>query len=149
MLDEDGRIGGAKAIAQAFGVGAIAEGADLNGEKARGGIHVAKNFQANGHDARADGFNFARGGQRKIDDAIFDEGAAVGDANRSGLTVVEIGDADHGFERKGAMGGGKFVHIVDFAIGSVAAVERVAVPGGVALFGIAGRGWRWRSLGAF
>ena len=45
-----------------FGIGAIAECANLHGEEASIDIHVSEDFETHWHDAGADGFDFARGG---------------------------------------------------------------------------------------
>src|SRR6266851_4232018 len=139
LLNEDRRVGGAEAVAETLGVGAVAERTDLHSEKTGGGIDAAKNFHAHRHDAGANRIHFSRGGKRKIDDAIVDKGAAVGDAHNGGLAVVQIGDANHGFEWQRAVRRGEFVHVVDLAVRSVPPVKRYAIPGSVALLRVTGR----------
>ena len=51
------------------------------------------------------------------------------------MSGLEIGDADDGTERIGAMGGGHGVHVVDLAVGSATVVVGRAVPTGESGFG--------------
>src|SRR6267378_4412433 len=146
LLNENGGVADAQAVAQALGVAAIVERSDLHSKKARCDIHIAENFDSHRHDARANGFDFAGRGLGEVDDAIVHERAAVRDAHGSGLAVVEIRDANHGFKRQRAMSGGEFVHVVDFTVRSAAAMEWVAIPGGISFFSVADRRWR---LGRF
>src|SRR5258705_12042983 len=89
LLNENGGVADAQAVAQALGVAAIVKSANLHGKKARSDIHIATNFDAPRNNARADGFDFAGRGLGEVDDAVVHERAAVGDAHRSGLAVVE------------------------------------------------------------
>src|SRR5258705_1102023 len=145
LMNENGGVADAQAVAQALGVAAIVERSDLHGKKACSDIHIAKTFDSHRHDARADGFDFAGRGLGEVDDAVVHERAAVRDAHGSGLAVVEIRDANHGFKRQRAMSGGKFVHVVDFTVRSAAAMGPGAIPGGISLFSVADRRWcLWR-----
>jgi len=80
------------------------------------------------------------GSEREIDDASGNEGAAVGDADESAVSGLEVGDAHDGTERKSAMRGGHGVHVVDFAVRSTAVVVGRAVPAGESGFGGDGLG---------
>src|SRR6266513_5573070 len=98
LLNEDRRVGGVEAVSEAFCVGALAESTNLQGEKTGSWIEAAKNFDAHRHDAGANRFHFSSRGKREIDDAIVDKRTTVGDSHNRGLAVVQIGDANHGFE---------------------------------------------------
>src|SRR5258708_2624454 len=129
LLNKDGRVGSAEALAETLGVGAVAESTNLHGEKTGRGIDAAKNFHAHRHDAGANRIHFSRRGERKVDDAIVDEGAAVGDAHNRGLAIVQVGDANHGFKWQRAVRRGEFIHVVDLAVRSMPPVKRHAIPG--------------------
>src|SRR5258708_16549716 len=148
LLNEDRRVGGAEAVAETLGVGAVAERTDLHSEKTGGGIDAAKNFHAHRHDAGANRIHFSRGGKRKIDDAIVDKRAAVGDANNRGLAVVQVGDANHCFKGQRAVRRGEFVHVVDFAVRSAPPVKWHAVPRSVAFLRVTGGSRRGSGLAA-
>lgn len=87
-----------------------------------------EDVEANLGDAGSDDLDFLRGCVRKIDDASGDEGTAVDDADVDRFSVGEIGDAHHGSEGKGAVRGGEFLHVVNFAVGGGASVIRMSVP---------------------
>ena len=67
-------------------------------------------------------------GQREVDDAVADEGAAVGDAHDDGLVVGEVCDADDGAHGQGAVRGGHGVLVVYAAVGRLAVGVGRAVP---------------------
>lgn len=70
-----------------------------------------------------------------LEDAAFDERAAVGDADFGIFVVGEVADADPGFEREGGMGGGEMLHVEDLSVGGAASVIGLTVPTGDAFFG--------------
>src|ERR1700682_3893553 len=124
LLNKYWRVGSTEALAETLGVGAFAESTDLHGEKTGRGIDAAKNFHAHRHDAGANRIHFSRGCQREIDDAIVDEGTAVGDAHNRELPIVQVGYAHHGFKWQRAVRRGEFIHVVDLAVRSVPPVKR-------------------------
>lgn len=120
-LETAGCVGGA------FLVG---ERADLNGPASANveGGGSLENFEADpcgAGEVDVDGFG---GGQRKIEDAAFDEGPAIGDAQLRGMAGLEIRNTHDGAERQGEVRGGHGIHVVDFAIRSAAIVIWRAVP---------------------
>src|SRR5712664_444959 len=140
LLNKDRRVGNAEAVAETFGVAAIAESTHLDGKETCGRIDSGrKNLHTYRHYAGANRIHLSRGSKREIDDAIVDKGAAVGDAHNRGLGVVQIGDANHGFEWQRAVRRGEFVHVVDLTVRSVPPVKRYAIPGSVALLRVTGR----------
>src|SRR6266576_299662 len=146
LLNKDRRVGGIEAVSEAVCVGAVAESTDLQGEKTGSWIDAAKNFHAHRHDAGTNRIHLSRGGKREIDDAIVDKGAAVGDSNDSGLAVVQVGDADHGFEWQRAMRRREFIHVVNLSVRSVPPVKRHAIPGSVAFLRVTGGSRRGSGL---
>ena len=92
-------------------------------------------FQFHARGAGSDHVDFARGGEREIDDASFDERTAIVDAHVDLFSVVEIGDFDPSMKWKCAMRGGELFHVVNFSGGGAAAVIRIAVPTRDAGFG--------------
>src|SRR6267378_6603713 len=66
LLNIYGRVGSAEALAETFGIAAVAESTDLHGEKTGRGINAAKNFHAHRHDPGANRIHFSRGGKREI-----------------------------------------------------------------------------------
>src|SRR5664279_1126109 len=69
---------------------------------------------------------------RQVDDPVTDIGTAVVDAHYDRAVIGQIGDARIGRQRHGRMRGRNRIHVEDFAVGGIAAVEIVAVPGGQA-----------------
>lgn len=89
------------------------------------------------------------GGEREIDDAAADKGAAVGDADDGAFAIGKVGDADGGAEREGEVGGGHGVLVVDGSVGASASGVWGTVPAGEADGGVEGAameesrvGWR-------
>jgi hypothetical protein len=118
-------------LAELLGVIADAKDTDLDGEEFGGGSEnfgSADHFETNVCQTGTDHLNFSSGGAGEIDDAAADERTAIRDANIDAFSVVEIVNAEPGSEGEGAMSGGKFFHVVDFAVGRAAAVIRMTVP---------------------
>src|SRR5450830_1097256 len=69
---------------------------------------------------------------RQVDDPVADVRPAVVDAHYDRAVIGQIGDPRIGRQRHGRMGGRNRIHVEDFAVGGIAAVEVVAVPGGQA-----------------
>src|SRR5450631_4563365 len=69
---------------------------------------------------------------RQVDDPVADVRPAVVDAHHDRAVIGQIGDARIGRQRHGRMRGRNRIHVEDFAVGGIAAVEVVAVPGGQA-----------------
>src|SRR5664280_2261549 len=66
---------------------------------------------------------------RQVDDPVADIGPAVVDAHYDRAVIGQIGDPRIGRQRHGRMRGRNRIHVEDFTVGSIAAVEVVAVPG--------------------
>ena len=64
-----------------------------------------EDFDFAGDDTGVDEIELAGDADGDVDDAAFNEGAAVGDGDDFGATIVKIGDADFGAEAEGAVGG--------------------------------------------
>ena len=118
--------------AHLLGAVLILERAGLDGIPILGGCGGGdrEDVEADARHSRSDESDGAGGGVRNIDDAVLDEGPAVGNADIHRFVVGEIHHAHPGTERQRAMRGGEAFHIVDFAVGGGAAVIRMPVPAG-------------------
>src|SRR6185312_10949973 len=76
------------------------------------------------------------GAHRKVDQAVADIGPAIVDAHDNRPVILEIGHAHIRRQRQSRMRRRDGVHVEDFAIGGVAAVKIVAIPGGKASGGV-------------
>jgi hypothetical protein len=116
--------------AHMLGAVLILERADLDGIPILGGCGGGnrEDVEADARHSRSDESDSAGGGVRNIDDAVFDERPAVGNADIDRFVVAEIHHAHPGTERQRAMRGSETFHVVDFAIGGGAAVIRMPVP---------------------
>ena len=129
-------------------IGVFAEGKDSDLYAEYWGFGILRgsdDFQANLGNARADWIDDLGGFVGEVDDAAVDEGTAIDDTDFARLRVAHIGYTHPGIEGQGAMGGDHRLHVVDLAIGSLAAVIGVAVPAGEAGLGSADD--RWDGLG--
>jgi len=130
---------------EAFGVGALDEGAHLkseiagvviDGDVCRGIGAGGRGFGgAQGHyfdpcGARTYDAELFGGGVGEIDDTAPNEGAAVVDTQVNAAVVLYIGDPYKGAQGQGLVCGGHAVHVVNFAVGGLATMEFPAVPGG-------------------
>src|SRR5207302_4357875 len=86
--------------------------------------------------------DFARGGQRKIENPVGDERAAVGNTHQRRVSLLQIGNTYDGTQRQRAMRRRHGVHVVDFAIRSHTVVVRRTVPTGAPGFHSQRRGAR-------
>src|ERR1019366_7391890 len=69
---------------------------------------------------------------RQVDDPVADIGPAVVDAHYDRAVIGQIGDPRIGRQRQRRMRGRNRINVEDFAVGGIAALEVVAVPGGQA-----------------
>src|SRR5581483_12131027 len=96
----------------------VVEPADLDGplSAALKGLGCLK--QLNAHFARpfANHVQLLGGGAGEIDDAAFDEWAAVGDADDCSVAVAQARDSDDGAKRQGTVRGGHSVHVIDLTV---------------------------------
>jgi len=127
-----------------FGVAAVAEGADLEGELSRivvnGRIASVRRhrFVGIGDGSECDEFDTGRPWTHKtdlsgspvgqVDDPVADEWAAVVDTDSNISAVVKVAYVDNGIKRQGLVGCRYPVHVVGFAVGGLAAVKRVPIP---------------------
>ena len=93
-----------------------------------GGGGGREDDEPDARDSWSDESDGAGGGVRKIDDAVFDEGPAVGNADVDRFVVGEIHHAHPSTEGQRAMRGSEAFHVVDFAVRGGAAVIRMPVP---------------------
>jgi hypothetical protein len=108
----------------------VGEGSDLNGPaasdiKRRGSL---ENFEADFCRAGAVDVESLGGGEREIEDAAFNERAAIGNAQHCGMAGLYICYTYDGAEREREVRGGHGVHVVDFAIRAAAIVIRGTIP---------------------
>ena len=90
----------------------------------------AQDFKFDGCDARLPDVDFFRGGIGEIDEAAFDEGATISNADHGGVSGLDVGDAHHRSQRQGEMSRREGVHVINLAVGSVAVVIGSAIPAG-------------------
>jgi len=101
-----------------------------------GGGGRREDVEPDPRDPRSDESDGDGGSVRKIDDAVFDEGSAVGDADVDRFVVGQIHHAHPSTEGQSAMRGSEAFHVVDFAVRGGASVIRMTVPTGEAGFAV-------------
>ncbi len=132
------------------GAGGILEGAKLDSKGSSRLIgrrgDDRETDRANAGANESDVFGGALG---EINDAAFDEGATIGDADLSAFAIGLIEDIDPGIKGKTEMSGSESTHVIDLTIGGTAAMIGFAIPTGEATFGVARLNvdeW-WRNAG--
>ncbi len=121
----------------------------------RGDGWSREDVEPDARDSRSDESDGAGRGVRKIDDAVFDEGPSVSNADVDRFVVGEIHHAHPSPEGQRAMRGSEAFHIVDLTIRGGAPVIWMPVPAGEARFAVSDfsghtrcRGWRRKMRGA-
>ena len=123
--------------AKTFGAITIEERSGLDAVPALGGSGGNRKYvEADLGDTGADERDGNGRGMRKIDDAVVNEGSAVGDADVDRFVVREIDDAHPGSERQRAVRGSEGFHVVDLAVGGGASVIRMSIPTGESGFAV-------------
>jgi len=112
------------------------ERAYLNRElpPAKVGLRRRDYGEANLGGAGANKFDVPGGGAREIDDAAFDEGPSIGDADIGFLLRREETNAHPCLEWKRWMSGGELLHVEDLTIGCATSVIGFAIPACDAFF---------------
>ena len=83
---------------------------------------------------RTNHVNRTGGGAGEIDHAVVNEWSAIVDADLSGLSVIEIVNADPGAERKSLVSSRELVHVINFTARGFLALVTGPVPTGDAGF---------------
>src|SRR5262249_37961766 len=94
--------------------------------------HVARAYRLHVHEGGAGTEHVELGGSGvgEVDEAVVHEWATVVDLHDHALAVLEVGDAGVAGGGHHLVGGAHAVHVIGLAVGSAAAVELQAVPGG-------------------
>src|SRR5712692_1651515 len=99
------------------------------GRKLRGPVFHLDHFDQNREGSRLDCAKMLSRGIRKVNDAAFDERAAVVDHHLHLTSVLRVGDTDYGPQRQEPVRRGHLELVVDHPTRSGAAVKVAAVPG--------------------
>jgi hypothetical protein len=99
------------------------------------GLGLAEEFDFDQSGALGDEVEGLGSGVGEVDDTVVGCGAVIVDGDAHRFAVAQIGDAKFCAATECAVGGGEFGGGVDAAAGGFVALERLAVKGGVAVFG--------------